>query len=91
MSTATEADLKTLATEVATLRADLTSITETLQDLVRHGAGDASTVIQDSYGRLQGELDRTKRRVVHEIEQQPVTAALTAFGVGLLLGMACRR
>jgi hypothetical protein len=91
MTSATEADLKTLAEEVATLRADLASITTTLQDLVRHGTDDASHLARDSFARVRSELHDARERVTRKIEEEPVTAALTAFGIGMLLGMSCRR
>lgn len=91
MSSATEADLAALTTEVANLRADMSKITSTLQDLMRHGSDDASFFVQRKVSRFQEEIERAKDTVVRSIEDQPLAAALTTFGVGMFLGILCRR
>ena len=80
MTDRTEADLATLRADVTQLRKDLAKITETLQDVARHGA--------------QTVADRAKtaaQSVTHEIEERPLTAVLTAFSVGTILGMLFSR
>jgi ElaB/YqjD/DUF883 family membrane-anchored ribosome-binding protein len=91
MSSATEADLKALAGEVANLRADVAKITATMQDLLRHGSDDASYFVQHKVGRVHAEFERAKQTMVKSIEEQPIAAALTSFGVGMFLGILFRR
>jgi ElaB/YqjD/DUF883 family membrane-anchored ribosome-binding protein len=91
MSSATEADLKALAAEVANLRGDVAKITATMQDLLRHGSDDASYFVQRRVGRVHEEFERAKQTMIKSIEDQPIAAALTSFGVGMFLGILCRR
>lgn len=80
MADSTAEDLKTLRAELANLRADLGRISETLKDVVKHGRDEAAEKLQDEIGRRTERLSR-------EIEQKPLTAVFTAFGLGVLLGM----
>lgn len=82
-----EADLKTLRAEMAQLRDDLAKISGTMQDAMRHGGAEAMQKAQDSARHAQERAKRTAENVVEEIEERPVTAALAAFGAGMVLGM----
>ena len=91
MSSAIDADIKALSAEVANLRADVSRITATMQDLLRHGSDDASYFMQRKVGRVHEEFERARQAVVKNIEEQPVAAALTSFGIGMFLGILFRR
>lgn len=87
MADATADDLKTLRAEMANLRADLGRISETLQDLARHGRAEAVDKANEAAERLKDEIGKRTERLSQEIEQKPLTAVATAFGLGVLLGM----
>jgi len=87
MTERTQEDLKTLREEMAQLRADLGKIGDTLQNIVRHGSKEAVGSATQTAEKLREEVTNKTRRLAHEIEQRPLTAALTAFGLGLILGM----
>lgn len=87
MTATTEADLEILRAEIAGLRSDLSKITETLRDIVHHGSGEAYDRVKQSAERAREEAMKTAERVTREIEERPLTAALTAFSVGVILGM----
>jgi ElaB/YqjD/DUF883 family membrane-anchored ribosome-binding protein len=87
MTSGTEADVKTLRDEMAQLRTDFAKIRDTLQNLVRHGTADAVGKAQQSAQRVQDEVKKIGQSVGQEIEKRPIAAALTAFSVGLILGM----
>lgn len=87
MADSTAEDLKTLRAELATLRADLGRISETLKDVVKHGREEAVGKAHEAAEKLQDEIGRRTERLSKEIEQKPLTAVFTAFGLGVLLGM----
>lgn len=80
MTDRTEADLAMLRTDVAQLRKDLAKITDTLQGLARHGAEQVGDKAKSAV-----------KSVASEIEERPLAAALTAFGVGAIIGMLFSR
>ena len=87
MADSTAEDLKTLRAELANLRADLGRISETLKDVVKHGREEAVGKASEAAEKLQDEIGRRAERLSNEIEQKPLTAVFTAFGLGVLLGM----
>jgi ElaB/YqjD/DUF883 family membrane-anchored ribosome-binding protein len=86
-TTTTEMDIKALQAEIKDLRADLASLTETLRDLVKHGGAEATAKVRESGEKLWDEAKKKASGLAEEIEDKPVTAAVTAFSVGVLLGM----
>lgn len=86
-TTSTEADIKALQAEIQELRADLAGLTATLRDLVRHGGAEAVAKARESGEKLWDEAKKQASGLTREIEEKPVTAAVTAFSVGVLLGM----
>jgi ElaB/YqjD/DUF883 family membrane-anchored ribosome-binding protein len=86
MST-TEADIEALQAEIKQLRADLAKLTETFRDVLRHGGAEAINRARESGEKLWGEAKKRAHGVTEEIEEKPVTAAITAFGLGIILGM----
>jgi ElaB/YqjD/DUF883 family membrane-anchored ribosome-binding protein len=83
----TTEDLAMLRAEMASLRADLGKISDTLQALARHGGEEALDKATRAAEKLQDEIGKKTQRLAQEIEQKPLTAVLTAFGLGVLLGM----
>lgn len=86
MADTTADDLKTLRAEMANLRADLGRITETLRDVAKHGREEAVDKATAAAEKLQDEIGKRTQRLTQEIEQKPLTAVFTAFGLGILLG-----
>jgi ElaB/YqjD/DUF883 family membrane-anchored ribosome-binding protein len=91
MAESTAEDLRTLRAELANLRADLGRISDTLKDTVRHGRDEAVGKAHDAAEKLQDEIGRRTQRLSQEIEQKPLTAVFTAFGLGIVLGLLFRR
>lgn len=86
-SNGTEADIKALQAEMKQLRADLASLGETLRDTVRHGGAEAAAKARETGEELWNDAKKFAHGVTGEIEQKPVSAALAAFGIGMILGM----
>lgn len=87
MADSTAEDLNTLRAELANLRADLGRISDTLKDVVRHGRDEAVGKAAETAEKLQDEIGRRTERLSREIEQNPLTAVFTAFGLGVVLGL----
>src|SRR5579862_4437776 len=87
MSTTTEADFEALQAELKQLRGDLARLNETVRDFVRHGSAEAVNRARESGEKLWGEAKKRASTVTDEIEEKPITAAITAFGLGVVLGM----
>lgn len=83
----TEVDIKTLQAEMKQLRADLANLGETLRDTIRHGGAEAAAKARETGEELWGEAKSFVQGVSEEIEQKPLTAALAAFGIGMVLGL----
>ncbi len=87
MADGTADDLKTLRAEMANLRADLGKITDTLKSFARHGGEEAVEKAKETAETLRAEIGKKTQRLAQEIEQKPLTAVFTAFGLGMILGM----
>lgn len=87
MSTRSESDIESLEAEIKQLRADLAQLSETFRDVLRHGSTEALNRARESGERVWGEARRRAEGISEGIEQKPVAAALTAFGLGMILGM----
>ena len=87
MATSTETDLKALSEEVRQLRADFVQIGETLKDVVRHGKDAATAKAEETAEKAWKEARTAAQGLSSCIEEQPITSALTAFGIGVALGL----
>jgi ElaB/YqjD/DUF883 family membrane-anchored ribosome-binding protein len=86
MAGETEADIKALQAEIKRLRTDFASLTETLRDIVQHGTGEAAAKAQEAGERVWLKTKGSMHSLGQEIEDKPVTSAITAFGIGVILG-----
>lgn len=87
MAESVESDLETLRTEVRELREDLSKINETLMDIARRRAGEAYEGIQESAEKFRREARHAAQSLTEELEARPLTTAVTAFAVGVMLGV----
>jgi len=80
------ASAETLNEEIKRLRADMAAIAKTLKDM---GAESGSRVygrVRDQAERVKGEAEQAANAVGQRIEERPLTAVLTAFILGAILG-----
>jgi ElaB/YqjD/DUF883 family membrane-anchored ribosome-binding protein len=87
MASATEADVKALHEQLEQLRTDFAGLSGTLKDLARHGIGDAAQRVSVPAEKVWDDVKRRAEAVTHEIEEKPLASAVTAFGIGLVLGI----
>jgi ElaB/YqjD/DUF883 family membrane-anchored ribosome-binding protein len=69
------------------LRADFVALSGTLKDLAKHGINEAAQRAGAPGERAWAEIRRQADAVTQEIEEKPFASALTAFGIGLVLGV----
>lgn len=86
MATEIETDLNQLRSEVTHLRADISRIAETLQSLARHGVAGVADRAHKTADGLQDAVASKAAGLIQEIEEKPVTAAVTSFALGVFLG-----
>jgi len=87
MASATEADIQALQEQLQQLRSDFAALSATLKDLARHGLDEAAQRASAPGERAWAEVKRQADAVTQEIEEKPIASALTAFGIGLVLGV----
>jgi len=80
-------DVKKLNDDVSELRADFTRIAETLADLVRLRGQEAAAKFQGTAEETWADAKQHFEGVKKKIHDEPVTASLAAFGIGLILGI----
>jgi len=84
-------DVKKLSDDVGELKAGFTRIAETLADLVRQRGQEAASRFQGTAEETWTEAKQKLESVKQKIHEEPVTAAVAAFGIGLLLGLLLGR
>jgi len=84
--TTTEAELGRLREDIQKLRADIEQLGGALGRAARAGADAAAESVCDATKDIRKDFKRTVDRVTGQIEDNPVTAAAAAFGIGMLLG-----
>jgi ElaB/YqjD/DUF883 family membrane-anchored ribosome-binding protein len=83
----TNTDIDTLKSDIKQLQADFAKIAGTMRDIASNGATGAGQQMQASTGKVWTEVKRHAGEVGREIEERPVTSALTTFGAGILVGL----
>lgn len=91
MATQTDADIEKLRSDVAQLRGDIEQIGETLKTIIAARGGAAYEQVRRSTEDLQKEAKEAIDQAAREIEERPFTSTLSAFGIGLVLGMLFSR
>jgi len=87
MATDTTKDTEALVAELKQLRADFAKLGELLQATARHAGEDALQKARASGEKAWNDARSGAEDVIQKIEQNPVSSAGIAFGVGILLGL----
>jgi ElaB/YqjD/DUF883 family membrane-anchored ribosome-binding protein len=75
-----------LKAEFASLREDISRITETLQRLSGEQVEEGRKRTRQAADRTRERVNRTVNTVEGEIQHYPLTSLATAFGVGFIVG-----
>ena len=84
MATDTAHDLQA---ELRQLRADIAKISETVADLARQGASGAADRAKASLDAAVSHAKSHVNDLAETIQEKPLSSAVTAFGIGVILGM----
>lgn len=88
---AAQADYEELRKELDKLRSDIAGLTRTLRDIAADEGSDAYERMRRSADRAQEQAAHTVEAMGHEIGERPFTSVLSAFILGVLIGMLSGR
>jgi len=88
---AAQADYEELRKELDKLRSDIAGLTRTLRDIAADRGSEAHERMRRSADRAQEQAAHTVEAVGHEIGERPFTSVLSAFILGVLIGMLSGR
>lgn len=91
MSAATEKDIEALAAEMKQMRTDFSRLVEMLQSTAQHAGDDVLKQARETGEKLWGETKGKTEDLLNFVEARPVASAVTALGIGLLLGLLVGR
>jgi len=86
-----EDDFETLHKELDQLRADVAALMNTLKGIAADETGSAYESVRRSAQKAQEQAAQTAGTVGQEIGERPFTSVLSAFSIGLLIGMLLSR
>jgi ElaB/YqjD/DUF883 family membrane-anchored ribosome-binding protein len=87
MTDTSAADVQALRADIDKLRADFASLGETLKDAVRHRKDDAVDQVGKSIALALQTAKNGGKEVTQTLQEKPIASALTAFGIGVMLGL----
>ena len=85
------ASAETLNEEIKRLRADMAAIAKTLKDMGTESGSKVYGRVREQAERVKGEAEQAANAVGRRIEERPLTAVLTAFILGAILGALISR
>lgn len=91
MSTATEKDIKELRQEYASLKSDLSEMSETLSSLARDGVAEGRERVRGVAKQSRKQAREAWDVVENELEDRPITSLAVALGIGFVLGKVLSR
>ena len=83
----TEADVQALSGELRQLRAEFVRLGQLLEATARNAGNEAAQAARATGEKAWSEVKRGADELTQRIESRPVTAAATAFGIGMVLGL----
>lgn len=86
-----EKDYETLRKEMDQLRSDVTALMNTLKGIAADESGSAYETVRRSARKAQEQAAQTAGAVGQEIGERPFTSVLSAFSIGLLIGVLFSR
>ena len=91
MSSTADIDVKKLQAELAQLREDVSRLVDTLGGAARANGTGSFANAKARAGEFQDDIKDKIEGLTRQIEEKPVASSLTAFFIGILLGMIFSR
>jgi ElaB/YqjD/DUF883 family membrane-anchored ribosome-binding protein len=85
------ATAEALREEIERLRADMAAIAGTLKNMGIEGGSKVYERVREQAERAKGEAEQAATAVGRQIEERPLTAVITAFILGAILGALISR
>jgi len=80
-------EIESLRTEIRQLQVNLASLTDSVRGVVRAGKAEAVDRVSDTTDKAWAEAKSLADGLSKQIEEKPVTALVSAFSIGMLLGL----
>lgn len=81
-----QTDYDKLKEDLAAVRSDLSKISETLGEDVRHRRDNGMEAVKRNARAAQEQARRAAEGVSQGVSERPLTSVFVAFGVGMLVG-----
>jgi len=83
----TEADVRALSGELKQLRDEFAKLAQLLESTARNASAEAAQAARATGERAWSEIKNQADDLAQKIEERPITAAASAFGIGVVLGL----
>lgn len=80
-------EVENLRAEIRQLQVDLAGLAESLRGVVRAGKAEAAGRVSDTAEKAWTEVKDIADGLAKQVEQKPITTLVSAFSIGMLLGM----
>ena len=86
-----QSEIEGLRAEIRQLQVDLAAVTDSLRGVVRAGKAEAVDRMNETADKAWSEAKSLADGLSKQIEEKPVTALVSAFSIGMLLGLLFNR
>lgn len=86
-----QSEIESLRAEIRQLQVDLTALTDSVRAVVRAGKAEAVDRVSETADKAWSEAKSLADGLSKQIEEKPVTALVSAFSIGMLLGLLFNR
>lgn len=86
MAEQTQKDFDAIRKDLETLRADIDAMTKNLGDLAGSRAERAKAGVREAGESVQRNARQLRETVGGQVEERPLIALFSAFGIGMVLG-----
>ena len=82
-----QSEIESLRAEIRQLQVNLAALTDSVRGVVRAGKAEAVDRVSETTDKAWTEAKSLADGLSKQIEEKPVTALVSAFSIGMLLGL----
>lgn len=86
-----QSEVETLRAEIRQLQADLAALGDSVRGVIRAGKAEAADRVSETADKAWTEAKSLADGLSKQIEEKPITALVSAFSIGMLLGLLFNR